>query len=143
MRRELIESQGEFSLSEEDFDLIKAKFDFILPENIVEFMIQYGDSFLKECYYENNSIYVVPNYICGKSKNNPNLFEIIEGNIFYGKTNHFPFATDYGGWVLNIALDKLSHGEIWIDRFDSGEANSFVFVASSLEEFVDGLIIEE
>lgn len=44
--------------------------------------------------------------------------------------------------VFCIALKENISGQIWVDKFDSGEENTFEYVASSFEEFINNLKTE-
>ncbi|MBB6460275.1 SMI1/KNR4 family protein [Flammeovirga kamogawensis] len=110
-----------------------------LPNELIQFLMKYSDCTLFECFYQKEGIYTMPGYIVGVSDKNPNIFDLIEGNIFYNDIDWLPFACDYGGWVFNVSLSEKTYGEVWINKFDSGEKNPFEFVSSSLEEFINGL----
>lgn len=71
--------------------------------------------------------------------------KMTNGDVNYISCNELlfiPFAIDSGGWSYHISLAKVTYNEIWLNCFDNNEENPFNFVASSLEEFVNGLITE-
>lgn len=81
-------------------------------------------------------------FLTTNSKNIASIGKIYEGHLSAGFKEFIPFAIDPGGWDYNFSFDEQSFGQIWINSFDDNEENPFSFVASSLEEFVDGLITE-
>ena len=137
-----IEDRGPWPLKESDIASLEEATGFSLSDEIREFILRFSDSFLRECYFEQGEVYAVPNYICGNSSQNVNIFKLVEGNLFYGDEGWLPFAIDPGGWVFNYGLKDEVRGQIWLDRFDSGDDDVWQLVAEDLSSFVAGLQLE-
>ncbi len=139
----LIKKYGTDKIIQEDIGKIEDLLSLKLSQEHIDFLHLFSDCFLHECYYEKDDVYVCPVYFCGVSNKNPNIFSLIEGNIFYENHDYLPIAIDGGGWVFNISLNANSYGEIWLNAFDSGDENSFRFVSKSLSEFLSNLKLNE
>jgi hypothetical protein len=59
------------------------------------------------------------------------------------KRNHIegfiPFAIDSGGWDFDVSINEETYGQVWTNKFDSGEEDAMQLVAPSFDEFIDGL----
>ncbi|MCR9253809.1 MAG: cell wall assembly/cell proliferation coordinating protein, KNR4-like protein, partial [bacterium] len=64
---------------------------------------------------------------------------IYEGHQYYCNYGFVPFAIDSGGWDYNISIKEESLGQIWVNKFDSGEENTMHYVAPSFEYFINNL----
>jgi len=128
--------------SNEELIEIQARFNISFPDYFVSFLKTFGGTSTKEMIF--NDKFWVNFFLPLKS----NLSSSIESTLQTYKeelnTNIWlPFAVDSGGWVFNIALNVEINGQIWIDKFDSGEEDTMEFVAPSFEKFIDGLQTEE
>lgn len=116
------------------------------PLELNEFLLVYeGYSFSDEesffktkdgTYEVNRVLYLWENEI-GAS-----VEAIFEGHKFYNTEGFIPFIIDSGGWDFNISIKPETYGQIWVNKFDNGEDEPFVFVAKSLQEFLEGLTSE-
>jgi SMI1 / KNR4 family (SUKH-1) len=130
-------------------DIIKEfenKHNIQFPNYFIDFLKKYsGASTLENTYYKksSNSYYTIVYFCELYSELNPSLSKLIEGNNFYEYLEWIPFGIDQGGWVFNLSISHTKYGQVWIDKFDSGEEYPFEYVASSFEEFINNLKTEE
>ena len=137
MKNLTIENQISETKEEEIIIFFKEK-DIKVPDNYIGLISKYGGARINENYYKDK--YCIQNILPLYSKRNASIEKIIETYLEEENTeNWLPFAIDPGGWVFVISLYKDTYGQIFIDRFDSGEENPFVFVTDSLDEFINGL----
>jgi len=124
-------------------NVLKIKF----PLNLKELIIQYEGCTVEENVFfsEKVSSFFPINqflYLCESHIGGASIEAIYNGHFKDGITEFIPFAIDPGGWDYNISINQKSFGEIWLNPFDNGN-QEYSFVASSLEEFINGLISED
>ncbi len=125
-----------------DIQEFENRFNIQLPEYFISFLKKYGGTSTKEVVYSNK--FWVNFFLPIKSDLNSSILSIKEGQIFnYNDNTWLPFAIDSGGWAFCIALKDEIKGQVWVDKFDSGDENPFEFVAQSFESFIDNLQTEE
>jgi cell wall assembly regulator SMI1 len=119
----------------------------MMPDFLINFLILYEGLYLDETqsYYKNHHRIYEVNTILFLKKNNAyaSIETILEGHKYYGIEGFIPFAIDSGGWDYCVSINPETYGQVWIDKFDSGEDNPMEFVADSFEEFINGLKNEE
>lgn len=116
------------------------------PEVLTSFLLEYEGLYLsdKESYFVNKKGYLEElNCVLFLRKSDDlsgaSIEAILDGHREDGRTNFIPFGTDSGGWDYCISVDLKTYGQVWVDKFDSGENDPMEFVAESLEEFINGL----
>jgi cell wall assembly regulator SMI1 len=128
-----------------DIEKFESDLDLRLPDFLKEFILKYeGGRPVSEqrCYqlgnessYELNQIlYLRKSGIGGAS-----IEAIFEGHKFYGIEGFIPFGIDSGGWDFNVSINEDTYGQVWVNKFDSGEEDPMEFVALSFEDFINGL----
>ncbi|MBY0349160.1 MAG: SMI1/KNR4 family protein [Hydrotalea flava] len=121
---------------------VENQFRIKFPDYFVSFLKQYGGTSTKEIVF--NDKFWVNFFLPLRSDAGASIEEIMKGHTAtYNENYWIPFAIDSGGWSYCIALKETIKDQIWIDKFDSGEENSFEFVAPSFENFIDNLKTEE
>lgn len=121
---------------------IESNFKIKLPDYFLSFLKQYGGTSTKEIVYTNS--FWVNFFLPLKSDITLSIESIfLAYQSEYNQIEWLPFAIDSGGWPFCIALKEDIKGQVWVDKFDSGDENSFEFVANTFEEFINGLKTEE
>ena len=129
-------------ISNDDILELESKYNIQIPKYFISFIENYGGTSTKEIVY--NDRFWVNFFLPIKSDINSSILSIKEGQIFnYNDNTWLPFAIDSGGWAFCIALKEEIKGQVWIDKFDSGDENPFEFVAPTFESFIDNLKTEE
>jgi hypothetical protein len=129
-------------VSSEELEAMATDLDLNLPEDYLSFMTQYGGVELLESQFAGK--YFISFTLPITSKRNACIRNILEGyKVDMNTANWLPFALDQGGWVFCYSVAPETMGQIFIDRFDSGDDPRHKFLAKSLTEFVDGLEEEE
>lgn len=125
-----------------DIMYIEQRFGLNFPDYLVVFLEKYNGAKVKECYFNENHILKI---FLQLRKNDllASIESILEGHQFYGDNLYIPFAIDSGGWDYNVSIHPDTYGQVWVDKFDSGEENPFEFVCNSFEEFINGLTENE
>ena len=125
-------------ITNEDIIEIQNKFSIQIPEYFISFIKNHGGTSTKEVVF--NDKFWVNFFLPLKSDINTSITTLKEGQIFnYNDNAWLPFAIDSGGWAFCIALKDEIKGQVWVDKFDSGDESPFEFVSSSFEEFINGL----
>lgn len=128
-------------------DDFEAKYGIVFPESLRKFLLSYeGHKFHEaESYYNaNGGIYEVNSVLyLWQNEIGASVEAILEGHKFYNTEGFIPFIIDSGGWDFNISIKPETYGQIWVNKFDNGEDEPFVFVAKSLQEFLEGLTNED
>lgn len=124
----------------------EAKMNIKIPLILQEFLKLYSGSSIEENTFvksEKETIFTL-SYVCELySEFNPSIEKLVNGNQFYKYYDWVPFGIDPGGWVFNLSIANDKFGQVWINKFDSGDDNPFEFVADTFEEFINGLRTEE
>ncbi len=146
MKQLTIEHRNKNEINDSLINNFETMFNVKFPTLLVEFLRLYSGSSILENTYTNKETggYYTVSYICELySEFNPSIDKLVKGNDFYNYYDWIPFAIDPGGWVFNISTSKDKKGQIWVNKFDSGDENSFEFVTDTFEEFINGLRTEE
>lgn len=129
-------------ISDNEIKEIEAKYEIQLPDYFISFVRNHGGTSTKELVYSDK--FWVNFFLPLKSEINASIVSIKEGQISnYNDNTWLPFAIDSGGWAFCIALKESILGQVWIDKFDSGDENPFEFVSDSFENFIEQLKTEE
>ena len=113
-----------------------------IPGYFIEFFIRYEGCRVKENTFQDK--YTLTRFLNLSSDRNASIEKIFSTYVEEECVKHWlPFAIDPGGWVFCLSLEQNTYGQVFVDRFDLGEENSFAFVAPSLEAFIDGLYSEK
>jgi hypothetical protein len=126
----------------DDIAFLENKFNLKFPEFLIDFFRVYQSARIKERYYNGEPI-IKKILFLRKHETSASTEEILDGHIFHGYNNYIPFAIDSGGWDYNVSINPDTYGQVWVDKFDSGEENPFEFVCNSFEEFINGLTENE
>jgi hypothetical protein len=126
----------------ENFKFIEEKFSIKFPHYLKGFMIQYEGSFVKETCYKGTITFKEVLYVY-KREGFASIESILEGHKENGIEGFIPFAIDSGGWDYNVSINVETYGQVWVNKFDSGEKETMEYIAPSFEEFIDNLKPEE
>jgi cell wall assembly regulator SMI1 len=125
-----------------DIKEIENNFNIQFPTYLLAFLKQYGGSSTKEVVFSDK--FWVNFFLPLKSDTSASIFGLMEGQKFnYDENSWIPFAIDSGGWSFCIALKEDIKGQVWADKFDSGDESPFEFVSDTFEDFINGLRTEE
>lgn len=115
----------------------------VFPKELRELIIKYEGGYLDESqkFFKADEVLYEVNQMLylEKAEGKASIEAIIEGHRFYGIEGYVPFATDSGGWDYNVSINSVSYGQVWVNKFDSDEENTMVFLCNTLEEFIDSL----
>lgn len=129
-------------ISDDDIYEVEKKFDIEFPDYFLSFLKQHGGTSTKEVVY--SDAFWVNFFLPLKSDVGGSIVSLMEGQrVNYSDNDWIPFAIDSGGWSFCIALKDNIKGQIWVDKFDSGDKNPFEFVTNTFEDFINGLRTEE
>ena len=130
--------------SEKDIKSFEQKLDLKMPGELRNFFLLYEGLYLDEkesyfkvssdLFFEINKIIFLFNGESGASAE-----AILAGHKEEGLKGFIPFAIDSGGWDYCFSINPGTYGQVWVDRFDSGEEDPMEFVTDSFEDFIDGL----
>ena len=130
--------------SEEDINDFEHQFDIVMPNELRVFFLRYEGLYLDETesyfkvssgrFYEINKVLFLFEGESGAS-----VEAILAGHEEEGLKGFIPFAIDSGGWDYCVSVNPETYGQVWIDKFDSGEEDPMEFVTDSFEDFIDGL----
>ncbi|MGJ8733359.1 MAG: SMI1/KNR4 family protein [Cellulophaga sp.] len=131
-----------------DFQKIENQFGFKVPDVLKNFLLLYEGLYLneEESYYKTKlgSTYEVNSVLyLYKSESGASIESILEGHLEEGIKGFVPFAIDSGGWDYCVSINQETSGQVWVDKFDSGEENPMEFVSESFEDFISNLGSEE
>jgi cell wall assembly regulator SMI1 len=140
--KNLLSNSKPKDVDDSDVKEVESTFNIQFPEYFLSFLQKYGGTSTKEVVYSDS--FWVNYFLPLNSDISASIVSLLEGyRTNYNQNNWIPFAIDSGGWSFCIALKEDIKGQIWIDKFDSGDENPFEFVANSFEEFINGLRTEE
>lgn len=130
------------TIEDNDIKEVEATFNIQFPEYFLSFLKKHGGTSTKEGVYSDSCW--VSFFLSLKSDKGASIVSLLEGyRINSNERDWIPFAIDSGGWSFCIALKEDIKGQVWVDKFDSGDENPFSFVANSFEDFINGLRTEE
>jgi hypothetical protein len=133
-------SQKKVILDIGDFDAIEKMFSLKLPDFFKRFMFQYEGAFVGSLYYRGEEVFKEVLYVYPPGGS---IQEILKGHHQFNIVGFIPFAIDSGGWDFNVSINPDTYGQVWVNKFDSGEEDTMEFVAPSFEEFIRELKPEE
>ena len=125
-------------LDMDDFEIIETKFDIKFPKDLREFVFKYEGAFLGSLYYNGKPVFKEV-LVLLKNENFASIEAIMEGHSLNQISGFIPFAIDSGGWDYNISINEPTFGQVWVNKFDGGDDDTMVYVAPSLEDFINGL----
>ncbi len=109
-----------------------------MPDILKGFLVKYEGAFLGSVEY--NGIPAFKEVLClNKNEDFASVEAILEGHKEEGIEGFIPFGIDSGGWDYNVSINEETYGQVWVNKFDSGEENTMEYVAPSFEEFINGL----
>ena len=127
----------------EDIMDFERKNEIKVPELLREFLLMYEGLYLSEdqSYYKKaNTNYEVSMILyLNENETYPSIEAILGGHKEQGTKEFIPFAIDSGGRDYCVSINSETYGQVWIDKFDSGEEDPMEFVTNSFEDFIDGL----
>jgi hypothetical protein len=116
-----------------------------IPNSIKEFLLEYegcGIADENSYYYDSDGNCHEINqilYLKESDEGGASIQAIYKGHLFYNNKGFIPFAIDSGGWDYNVSISEETYGQVWVDKFDSGEENPMHYVADSFEKFINNL----
>ncbi|MBW8683838.1 SMI1/KNR4 family protein [Chitinophaga rhizophila] len=125
-----------------DVKAVEALGGITFPNNVRDFFLKYSGCSVKEQYFTESCSFL--GILPLRSDRSASVELILEGYLEDMETRDWlPFAIDAGGWVFAVSLAEDTYGQVWLDRFDSGEEDPFKFLAPSFEAFVNQLYAAE
>ena len=125
-----------------DFDRIEREFSITFPDFLKSFLLQFEGAFVDDtCYNGKETFKDVLNVY--KHEHYASVEEILKGHKVYGIEGFIPFAIDSGGWDYNVSIKPDTYGQVWVNKFNSGDEDTMTFVAPSFEEFIRELKPED
>ena len=125
-----------------DIDFFEKQYGVKFPDSLKKFLLKYDGAMVKgTCFNGAPTFKEILNL--NKHPVSASIEEILKGHQSYGYKNFIPFAIDSGGWDYDVSISPETYGQVWVNKFDSGEENPFEFVRNSFEEFIDSLESEE
>ncbi|MEQ8363874.1 MAG: SMI1/KNR4 family protein [Cyclobacteriaceae bacterium] len=121
------------------------EFKIEFPDDLIELLLNYEGAKLNEdeCYFEHKKgLFYEVNQILYLRKSDlggASIQDILKGHKSYGIEGFIPFAIDSGGWDFNISVNESTLGQVWVNKFDSDEEKTMIYVAPSLENFINSL----
>jgi len=131
--------------SEQEIKNFELEFNLSLPEELKNILLSYEGAKLKDdaCYfeYETGMFYELNQflYLRNSIDGGASIENIFLGHKSNNVTNFIPFAIDSGGWDYNINIAPNHFGEIWINKFDSDDENTFKYVCQDMKTFLANL----
>lgn len=127
------------------FNQFEQKYSLAIPNELKTILTIYGGNRTKErIYLRRTGIFdVISQFLNLNKEGEASVEKIYEGHLFYGIVGFIPFGIDSGGWDYNYSTNEETFGQVWVNKFDSGDEDTLEFVCSSFEKFIDGLITEE
>lgn len=125
-----------------DFNILESKMEIIFPSALKDFLLLYEGAIVKETYYKGKPTFKEILCVC----NHPiysSIEAILEGHKYYKIEGMIPFAIDSGGWDYNFSVKPETFGQVWVNKFDSGDDNPLELVCNSFEDFVNELKEEQ
>jgi SMI1-KNR4 cell-wall len=109
------------------------------PNYMIEFLKEYAETAVEESRFTNNknkAFYI--SMFC----TNRMIYDYIKELQSENFGQFIPFAVDDGGYVFCLSLNEKNFGNVLLYQTDNGyesEAEAFVLVADTFEEFINGL----
>jgi len=140
-------------ITDDEVKKIESKLGFSLPHYYVEFMKIYANSSVYENTFnsKNGKKFILASF-CTYSMIEARVDEYFEEveledeNLFKNIGLQLPFAIDGGGYRFCISLNEKTFGQIFFlmeELLSIDEQSAHVFLANSLEEFIDALQPED
>lgn len=140
-------------ITDDEVKKIESKLGFSLPNYYVEFMKIYANSSVYENTFnsKNGKKFILASF-CTYSMIEARVDEYFEEveledeNLFKNIGLQLPFAIDGGGYRFCISLNEKTFGQIFFlmeELLSIDEQSAHVFLANSLEEFIDALQPED
>ncbi len=145
MKELSIQIKSRHTVLPEDIQYFETTYKIQLPDVLKEFMLVYGGCRTMEKYFTKGpNLYHISDVLYVKEDPvSASMEAIYKGHLYYKDHGYIPFAIDTGGWDFNFSIKPESYGQVWVDKFDSGEEDPFEFVCASFEEFINNLTEEE
>jgi cell wall assembly regulator SMI1 len=138
MKELTIVRQQKFIMDSNDIAALERKINISFPQVLRDFLLKYEGAVVKETYYLGKPTFKkILNLRAHETK--ASIEAILEGHSAEGYDTFIPFAIDSGGWDYNVSIHPQGYGQVWVNKFDNGEENTFELVAPSFESFVDNL----
>ncbi|AFK05703.1 Cell wall assembly/cell proliferation coordinating protein, KNR4-like protein (plasmid) [Emticicia oligotrophica DSM 17448] len=131
--------------TKERFSSIETLYSINIPNGLKQFIVLYeGKQTIQKVYRRESGIFdSINQFLYLDNENKASIKKIYEGHLFYDIVGFIPFGIDSGGWDYNYSINPDTFGQVWLNKFDSGDEDTLEFVCSSFEKFIDGLITEE
>jgi hypothetical protein len=123
-------------LNEHELDEYLNAYGLILPQSFKNFLLAYNGCSVRKNVFKQR--YGVVNILPLKALRGASIELVLDSYDADLNSRHlFPFAIDPTNQVYVVVLVGAKAGQVWLDRGEQKER--FEFVASSFEEFVNGL----
>jgi hypothetical protein len=123
-------------LNEAELDEYLNAYGLILPQSFKIFLLTYNGCSVRKNLFKQK--YSIASILPLKTLRGASIELILDSYDADLNSRHlFPFAIDPGNRVYVVPLVGAKTGQVWLDRGEQKER--FEFIASSFEEFVDGL----
>lgn len=141
-----IKEQSKFLNDISEISAFEVKYDIKFPDSLKQLIYDYEGSYLSKSYYINNEgiLHNVKEIlVLNEREGFASIEAIYIGHISYEIIGYIPFGIDSGGWDYNVSINEGTYGQIWVNKFDSGEENPLEFVCDSLETLITNLKTEQ
>lgn len=136
--KDLIVLRKSKEITQSDIDNLELNIELTLPNFLKELILNYGGCRVRKNMFTER--FFVLRFLTPQSNRTISIEKLFGSyKASEDPRSWLPFAIDSGGWVFNVSITEETYGQVWVDRFDSGDEDSHTFVASSLEEFIEGL----
>ena len=143
LMRELTIEQLFVNISKEDILLFEKNFSIVLPEYLRTFFLKYNGARTKEYKFHNEVDYLVSSFLPLLENRNASVELILpairDEEEGIGRYDLIPFATDPGGRPFYVAIGGDDVGVVYYDLIGFASNEPLRKIASSFEEFIDGL----
>lgn len=137
------------AITDDEFKAIESKIGFGLPPDYVELMKSYANSSIYEnCYHGKSGQKFILGRFCTFAMIETRVdeyfeeFDLGDDNLFKNIGFQLPFAIDGGGYRFCISLHERTYGKIFFlmeELLSIDEQSAHLFLANTLEEFINGL----
>jgi hypothetical protein len=121
-----------------DFIALEQRFEIRIPEALKKFLMIYEGAFVKNSCFKGEQTFKEVLYVYER-EGFASIESILTGHISEGIHGFIPFAIDSGGWDFNVSINKETYGQVWVNRFGSGENVTMEYVANNFESFINEL----
>lgn len=141
--KKLTLKKGELSPTLDEINHFQESNNIKLPVDFIEFLITQNPIETLECFYiiEGREPFDISFFPFGNKNSEVWTFQMAFENLneefFEGK--YVSFGSDSGGWQYVLSVQELDYGKVYFCRMDEELEDALTLLASSFEEFINGL----